>query len=468
MDMITQRRLLSNRYRIEELIGRGGMATVYRGTDRVLGRSVAVKILADQLARDPTFVERFRREARAAAGLSHPGVVAVFDTGSDDGIHYIVMELLEGRTLEEITRAEGRVLPDRAVDIAAAVCTALSAAHRQGLIHRDVKPANIMIAPSGSVKVMDFGIARAMDSNTLTQTAMTLGTAAYLSPEQAQGDPVDARSDLYSLGVVLYEMLTGRPPFEADSPLAVAYKHVREDPPPPSRLNDDLTPALEAVVLRAMAKDPAARYQTAEDLRRDLERTHTAGTGAPTEPIPAPRTEVLPRLAPPLRHRRRRWWPAVLALGVMALAIVLVLALVFTGRLAEQPAPAPTASTPAASSPSPSPTSPPEEPGILSIGAAIAALETVLEQARDSREISPKAANDIANRANEALREYEKGNLDKALEKIGEARDKLDEMVDKGEIASPDAADRIDRALSDLAAALEASPPQNDEGDEDD
>jgi serine/threonine protein kinase len=462
MDVITQRGLLSNRYRVDELIGRGGMATVYRGTDQVLGRSVAVKVLAEQLAQDPNFVERFRREAQAAAGLSHPGVVSVFDTGSDDGIHYIVMELLEGRTLEEITRAEGRVAPGRAVDIASAVCAALSEAHRQGLVHRDVKPANIMIAPGGAVKVMDFGIARALASNTLTQTAMTLGTAAYLSPEQARGDPVDARSDLYSLGVVLYEMLTGRPPFEADSPLAVAYKHVREEPPPPSALNEELGPAVEAVVLRAMAKDPASRYQTADEMRQDLERTPMGG--GPTEPIPAQRTAVLPRRAAPPR-RTRRWWPALPLLGATALAVVLILALVSAGRLQDEPGPSPRAPTQATSSPSP--TTPPVEPAVLSIAEAIAALEAVLEEGRDGGQISPKAANEIAKKSNEALREYEKGKLDEALQKIGEVRDKLDEMEASGEIASTETADRIDQALSNLAGALEASPPRNGGGDGD-
>jgi serine/threonine protein kinase len=460
MDVIAERRLLSNRYRIEGFIGRGGMATVHRGTDQVLDRTVAIKILAEPLARDPTFLERFRREAQAAAGLSHPGVVSVFDTGSDDGIHYIVMELLEGRTLQEITRAGGSVLPDRAVEIAEAVCAALGAAHGQGLVHRDIKPANIMIAPDGSVKVMDFGIARAVTSNTLTQTAMTLGTATYFSPEQARGEPVDARSDLYSLGVVLYEMLIGRPPFEAESPLAVAYQHVREAPRPPSSLNADVSPALEAVVMRAMAKNPAARYQTAEEMRQGLQRALTAEGGEPTEAIPALRTAVLSRPAVPPRRRQRRWWPAVLVLG-FTVVVALIMALLFASRPADRPAIPPTTSPPA-----PSPTTPAEEPAIPSIGGAIAALEDLLDEGQASGAISRKAAGELARTANKALDEYDRGHLDEALGKIGEARDDLGALVEDGEIVSSETADRIDQALFDLGAALEASPPP--EGDEDD
>ena len=265
-------RLLGERYEVLESAGAGGMAQVYRGTDTVLNRTVAIKVLGPQYAQDEGFVERFRREAQAAARLNHPNVVSVFDTGSDGPVHYIVMEYVAGRTLAQVLGAEGHLQPERAAEIAASVAGALSFAHAAGIVHRDVKPGNIMIAPSGEVKVMDFGIARAASSEPLTQTATVLGTASYLSPEQAQGGSVDARSDIYSLGVVLYESLTGQPPFQADSPVAVAYKHVQEAPVLPTEIMPGIPPDLEAVVLKAMAKNPANRYASAEEMREDLER----------------------------------------------------------------------------------------------------------------------------------------------------------------------------------------------------
>src|SRR5437867_6067839 len=216
-------KVLAGRYELDRVLGHGGMAEVYLGTDRVLGRPVAVKILADRFARDGSFVARFRREAQSAAALNHPNVVSVFDTGSDDGTHYIVMEYVKGKTLSQVIREDAPLLPERAVEITQGVAQALAFAHRAGIIHRDVKPGNIMLTPHGDVKVMDFGIARATTSESLTQTATVLGTATYFSPEQAQGAAVDARSDIYSLGVVLYEMLTAVPPFSGDSPVTIAY-----------------------------------------------------------------------------------------------------------------------------------------------------------------------------------------------------------------------------------------------------
>jgi eukaryotic-like serine/threonine-protein kinase len=274
---------LSDRYELSDQLGAGGMATVFLGRDRVLGRTVAVKTLLTQFSGDPHFIERFRREAQSAAALNHPNIVSVYDTGADDGTHFIVMEFVDGRTLRDVIREEGPLLAERAAEIGADVCAGLSFAHAHGIVHRDIKPANIMVTPSGGVKVTDFGIARAVSGETVTQTAQVLGTAQYFSPEQAQGQPVDARSDLYSLGVVLYEMLTRTVPFTGSSAVAIAYKHVKEAPIPPSRVNPDVPPALEAIVMKAMAKNPNNRYQSAQEMREDLLR---ALHGRPVEATP--------------------------------------------------------------------------------------------------------------------------------------------------------------------------------------
>ncbi|HEU5473157.1 MAG TPA: Stk1 family PASTA domain-containing Ser/Thr kinase [Actinophytocola sp.] len=275
---MTTPRLLSNRYELGETLGYGGMSEVHRGRDVRLGREVAVKVLRADLARDPQFQERFRREAQNAAALNHPAIVAVYDTGETrtnyGPLPYIVMEFVDGRTLRDIVKTEGPLPGQRAMEIMADVCAALDFSHRHGIVHRDVKPANAMITRNGAVKVMDFGIARAVADGqaAVTQTAAVIGTAQYLSPEQARGEAVDARSDVYAAGCVLFELLTGEPPFTGDSPVAVAYQHVREDPKPPSALNGRVSPALDAVVLKAMAKGPANRYQSAAEMRTDLVR----------------------------------------------------------------------------------------------------------------------------------------------------------------------------------------------------
>ena len=296
--MSDQGRSLGGRYELEEELGSGGMATVYKGTDRVLGRTVAVKVLSPTYARDQAFVARFRREAQAAARMNHPGVVNVYDTGSDDGTHFIVMEYVQGRTLAEILKSERRLMPDRAAEIGEDVAAALSFAHGQGIVHRDIKPANIMVTSTGDVKVMDFGIARALTSgDTLTQTATVLGTATYLSPEQAQGEPVDARSDIYSLGVVLYEMLTGQPPFAGDSAVSVAYKHVREEPTHPTQLDSTIPTGIEAVTLKALAKNPENRYQSADEMGADLHRARTGQKVLATPVLSVDKTAAMTRQA---------------------------------------------------------------------------------------------------------------------------------------------------------------------------
>lgn len=297
---------LSDRYELGEILGFGGMSEVHLAQDLRLHRDVAVKILRADLARDPSFYLRFRREAQNAAALNHPAIVAVYDTGEAETatgpLPYIVMEYVDGVTLRDIVHNDGPMPPRRALEVIADACQALNFSHQNGIIHRDVKPANIMISKAGAVKVMDFGIARAIaDSGTsVTQTSAVIGTAQYLSPEQARGETVDSRSDVYSLGCVLYEMLTGEPPFVGDSPVAVAYQHVREDPTPPSQKNPALPPELDAVVLKALAKNPDNRYQTAAEMRADLVRVHNGETpDAPKVLTAADRSSMLNRPSAP-------------------------------------------------------------------------------------------------------------------------------------------------------------------------
>jgi serine/threonine-protein kinase len=338
---VTEREL-GGRYRLGAVIGQGGMAEVHRGRDVRLGRDVAIKLLRSDLARDPSFQGRFRREAQAAASLNHPSIVAVYDTGQDqtgnETTPYIVMEYVEGRTLRDVLATEGRLLPQRAMEITAQICAALEQAHRAGIVHRDIKPGNVMLTPGGEVKVMDFGIARAVtgSSATMTQTASVIGTAHYLSPEQARGEHVDARSDIYSTGCMLYELVTGAPPFSGDTPVAVAYQHVREDPIPPSGVEPEVPAAIDAIVLKAMAKNPGHRYQTAAQMRADLER---ALAGQPVEAAPVYTDDNTTILAPPattvlLRQPQRRPGRvlAYLALGVAAVLVFLV-ALLLAGSL---------------------------------------------------------------------------------------------------------------------------------------
>ncbi|MFE4418681.1 Stk1 family PASTA domain-containing Ser/Thr kinase [Streptomyces sp. NPDC056817] len=270
-------RRLGGRYELGHVLGRGGMAEVHLAQDTRLGRTVAVKTLRADLARDPSFQARFRREAQSAASLNHPAIVAVYDTGEDyiDGVSipYIVMEYVDGSTLRELLHSGRKLLPERSMEMTIGILQGLEYAHRSGIVHRDIKPANVMLTRNGQVKVMDFGIARAMGDSgmTMTQTAAVIGTAQYLSPEQAKGEQVDARSDLYSTGCLLYELLTVRPPFVGDSPVAVAYQHVREEPQPPSVFDPEITPEMDAIVMRALVKDPDYRYQSADEMRADIE-----------------------------------------------------------------------------------------------------------------------------------------------------------------------------------------------------
>jgi eukaryotic-like serine/threonine-protein kinase len=333
-------RLLGGRYQVGELLGYGGMAEVHHGRDLRLGRDVAIKMLRADLARDATFQMRFGREAQNAAALNHPAIVAVYDTGEERGsngesLPFIVMEFVNGRTLKEILNAEGPLMPRRALEISADICAALEFSHRHGIIHRDIKPGNVMLTQTGQVKVMDFGIARALASgaSTMTQTSAVIGTAQYLSPEQARGEAVDARSDVYATGCVVFELLTGHPPFVGDNPVSVAYQHVREDPKPPSEFNRDVTPDIDAVVLKALAKNPLNRYQSAAEMRADLLRAAAGRPVLATPLLPAEPTAMMPpppqmgpngsrtRVGNPQRRRASTWVMVALSiLGLIAVA----------------------------------------------------------------------------------------------------------------------------------------------------
>lgn len=318
-----QQKILNNRYELEQKIGEGGMARVYRGRDMRLNRPVAVKVLHSQYATEVGFLQRFRHEAQAAANLRHPNIVDVYDVGQDGDIHYIVMEYVEGSDLKALIRRDGPLPVERAVEVAEAVAHALEAAHRIGLVHRDVKPQNVIVEPGGLVKITDFGIAKSNFSTAMTETGVTYGTADYISPEQARGQPATPRSDIYALGVTLYEMLTGRLPFTGDSSIAVAMQHVTADPPLPRMYNPRIPPRLEALMLRAMSKDPDERPANAQEFARLLSSYRDAGEQetvfrpvVPARPAPAPAAPVprpIQRPAPAPRTTLPPSRPAVVA-----------------------------------------------------------------------------------------------------------------------------------------------------------
>jgi serine/threonine-protein kinase len=319
--MNEQEIVLKDRYRILGELGRGGMATVYKVQDLALGRIVAIKVLHPQYAHDPDFLARFQAEARAAANLVHPNVVDVFDVGQDGDQHFIVMEYVQGRDLKSLIRTQAPLPIPRAVDLAIQVCAAVGYAHRSGLIHRDLKPQNVLVTPEDRVKVTDFGIARAVAEAAPTEPGTVWGTAQYLAPEQALGKPASPASDVYALGVVLYEMLAGRLPFEGDTRQAIAMQHIQADPPPLRRLNPQVPTQLEAIVSRAMVKEPAHRYPNADELGQAL-RAYRRRSEDLTTAIPTVEPGARPVPAAVARPRTGMDWPAVI-LGLLAVIALL-------------------------------------------------------------------------------------------------------------------------------------------------
>ncbi|HYH28742.1 MAG TPA: protein kinase, partial [Actinomycetota bacterium] len=439
------------------------------GTDTVLERSVAVKVLASQFAGDEEFVERFRREARASAGLNHPNIVSVFDTGSDDGTHFIVMEQVRGRTLASILDEKAVLPPERAAAIASTVARALGAAHSQGLVHRDIKPGNVLITDAGEVKVTDFGIARAASGTSITMTGAILGTASYVSPEQAQGGVVDARSDVYSLGCVLYEMLAGRPPFTGASPVAIATQHVADDPVPPSSMKQGIPPPLEEVALRAMAKDPAERFASAAEMGAALDEAvggevtqglPAVARGEPTQTIERrERTAVLPAVPPGALPRDRSWLPWVLAALALAVVGFLLARTLLGGEPASLVAPpvAPPTSASETTTPAPNP--------IATVEEAHQALLATIGQADSADGLEPNVAEELATRADEAVELHDAAEADQAQAKLVEAHQLLDAARVEGAVVDTWHA-QITEGIATLSEAMAANPvaPAPNEG----
>jgi hypothetical protein len=485
--------VLADRYELGPVLGQGGMARVHQGLDRQLDREVAIKVLAPPFDRDSDFVERFRREARAAAGLSHPNIVAVFDSGSDDDTHFIVTELVEGETLADRLRRDGPMPPADAVAVAVDIARALAAAHARGLIHRDIKPGNVMLLPDGRVKVVDFGIARAAGSDTLTNTGVVLGSTAYLSPEQAGGQPVDERADLYALGCVLYEMLTGHVPFSADTPIATMYRHVNEDAPPPSTIAP-VQPELEDVVLRCLEKEPKRRFASAAELEAallalplvrggDTMRLETVGAAetrpvapdaaaetrpvapvaaiaavggheATGEPVAAPadgggggvlRSRPAASHARPRRKPRRPWL-------IAALVVALLLAVTWVLIAATSDPWRPRAAARDAAQRTAQDALPPDTP--VTFANAWSGLVSAIASARAGDNVSDHAAEELTKKANELLDAYREGDSEKVGESVQHLEEELAKAVEEGEIA-PSAADAVDAAIAEMVVALQ-------------
>ena len=484
--------ILDDRYELGPVLGNGGMARVHQGMDRQLKRPVAVKVLSSPFDRDKEFVERFAREAHAAARLNHPNIVAVYDSGSDDGTHFIVTELVEGETLADLLQREGALPPERVVEIARQVCHALEAAHEKGVVHRDVKPGNVMITPEGRVKVVDFGIARAAGAESVTRTGLVMGSASYLSPEQARGGPGDERSDIYSLGCVLYQMLTGRPPFVAENPISALYQHVNEPVEPPSSIKP-VPSALENVVLRALEKEPAKRLGSVKEMEDALEaalesdETKTmplpVAAGELTAPVrrvdataPLQRVDATAPVQRPTgsgaSHHRARAFPwAIVGAVILGLLVVAALAMSLGGADPGQAA-RQAARDANQRSEEPSPTDEPTtalEPP--TVEEAYAGLLTVIAEAEGAGGIDEHRADELRDRADKIFEASRSGDAEEVQKEIEEFGKKLGEAAERGEV-SVESAERIQGSLDALILAIANDPPvvvedpEDDSGDE--
>jgi len=452
---MTTPRVLGGRYELGDVLGRGGMSEVRRGNDTVLGRPVAIKLLRGDGG--STSVARFEREARVLARLQHPNVVSVFDVGADGADRFIVMELVEGPTLRDALHANGRLEPKRAATIADGIAAALAYAHTHDVVHRDVKPSNVLVASGDRVKLADLGIAKLLSAEALTSTTGVIGTAQYISPEQARGDTVDGRADLYSLGCVLYEMLVGRPPFEGDA-AALTYAHVHRPAPRARSLESAVPVEMDRLVSALLEKEPSARPESAEQVRASLQRVtgQVSGVAArSTEPLtgsettrrlPMPPSKPAPKRAPPLVPR----WIGPVAAAVF---VAFLLFLVLLALLAGDPG-----SDEGAGARSPEPSSAADRPpGPPSPRMAAQHVFDVVSDGIGEGEVTGGIVGETQKKVDEVLREIEDHqDLEKALEKIAELQEKVDEALEKGEITSPDRARAINRALDELAAALQA------------
>ncbi|MGH8937655.1 MAG: protein kinase domain-containing protein [Acidimicrobiia bacterium] len=446
---------ITDRFEIGDEIASGGMATVWRGRDRSLDRAVAIKRLHPNIAAEPQAADRFKREALAAASLSHPGVVTVFDAGEDQEGPFIVMEFVEGETLADLLRREGRLSPERAVEIAARVAEALDHAHRRGLVHRDVKPGNILLDPAGNVKVADFGIAKSLqDTDRFTKSGTVLGTVAYLAPEQAAGDGATAASDIYGLGVVLYELLTGRVPFEAETPVAVALAHQTQAPARPGRFAP-VPSTLEEIIMRALAKDPGRRFGTAEEMAGALRGWQAGRAPAPVPPATgAEAARTAPMEAAPSRTRRQTAVVAAppsraapLPWGVLALlgALLLVGLLIYLISRESPPqetvattVPPPTTAAIVATTATPTTAPPSTTTTVQTVQGAYTDLLDLLDAGAEEGVLHRKAWNELRKKADESLEKFQEGDLEDAANKLREFDEKADEAFEKGEITSAD------------------------------